>query len=60
MFFQDKHLKVVILEFLSACVSTQPGLIEIFVNVKSTNMKPAAGKSQQQTETKPNEKVLNS
>jgi hypothetical protein len=32
--FQDLRLKVAILELLSVCVETQPGLIEIFFDVQ--------------------------
>ena len=32
---QDIRLKVVILELLSVCVETQPGLIEMFINMQS-------------------------
>ena len=31
---EDIQLKVVITEFLSVCVETQPGLIEIFLNLQ--------------------------
>ncbi|KAK6196211.1 hypothetical protein SNE40_001479 [Patella caerulea] len=34
---EDLRLKVVILEFLSVCIEYQPGLIEIFLNVQSSN-----------------------
>ena len=32
---QDLGLKTGILEFLSVCVDTQPGLIEVFLNVQT-------------------------
>ena len=35
MCLQDIQLKVVILELLSVCVETQPGLIEMFINMQS-------------------------
>ena len=31
---EDTDLKVTLLEFLSVCVESQPGLIEIFLNVQ--------------------------
>ena len=34
LFFKDVRLKVMILELLSVCVDTQPGLIEMFLNVQ--------------------------
>lgn len=34
--FQDLSLKTGILELLSVCVDTQPGLIELFLNVQTT------------------------
>ena len=35
MCLQDLGLKTGILEFLSVCVDTQPGLIEVFLNVQT-------------------------
>lgn len=36
---QDVRLKVVILEFIATAVETQPGLIELFLDLSSKNDK---------------------
>ena len=41
---QDLRLKVAILELLSVCVETQPGLIEIFFDVHVGTAESAEGK----------------
>ena len=35
LFFQDVKLKVVILEFIATAVETQPGLVELFLDLSS-------------------------
>ena len=37
--FQDVKLKVVILEFIATAVETQPGLIELFLDLSSKDDK---------------------
>lgn len=38
-FLQDVRLKVGILEFMTVCVATQPGLLEIFLNLQQIKLK---------------------
>ena len=35
---QDVRLKVGILEFMTVCIETQPGLLEIFLNLKQVKL----------------------
>ncbi|XP_077986150.1 nucleoporin NUP188-like [Glandiceps talaboti] len=48
-FTEATRLKVVILEFLTAAVETQPGLIELFLDLEAKEKDQQTGKPQQQT-----------
>ena len=52
-FDKDLRLKVAILELLSVCVETQPGLIEIFFDVQVGTAESAEGKKVRGTQGHP-------